>query len=1006
MTASSRLKLYQTDAANRLVWDCAVANPIKLAHFSQDACLLATTAQHDRLVKLWRRQAFGTEEARFDFTYLAHPQTITGIIWRKSHRHEHHVDNVLFSLCADHRVRIWAVSDPHGVQALQFWADIDMQESIQPRALQGPAKNQRYAFFIDSTDFALAADQAVQKQSPNAEGHALEHLLEVAKTGSEVCIVLDQYGNMSAWGMDHIGHGKKKSTDIFNIAHVDDFHLSFLPEWEAETENTQFSCFVLAASGRSLVLLIHYFDGRIEWLQSEIDSLLDPSPNTARFNVLSSWTGHDTAVQKIVRSRSGSFFLSCSSNNKNILWSQSQPEEKTSLKRNSVLNLREPIYQTLILGEGQFVVNLHRSRISVLDTTSATAMEVGSNDFALHGKPLCLVQLPAQAGDVEPIYLATITSKMEIIVWTAHLPSVSSKVPKHGHDRARRISEFCKSSLDTGQPQDMVVAIESAGSPNVFPAPGSPPSADIVLSCSAQGTLTTWTVTIDRSEDAARWIKTSSIETSITKPSLASVSSTRKSALVHSSKIRFTIWDQNGGQMEHDASFDSHETIQDLAWTATPEDQSILIVSFPYEVLIFSQLRYDYLHAGPAWASIREIHIREIASHPIGDSAWLGDGDLVIAAGNQLYVYDRKVDTSERPLIDPQFMVHGSPTIDIFDLVRYLNGTLPVFHPQFVGQCILAGKMETVFKVLQALHQKLKFYVDGDELDSLLNIPIAQFYETMVSLPWQFFSRSVTDISKPKQLPDIAGRKSSSTDVDYADDDEANQMTEEFALSLQENLTHIALPHISSLDQIHLAGILETVAAVEKHRKLMDNLAMRYLLIFRQHMLRKGEDPAIRVEISWREIVWAFHSVSQDILVDLVSRQFQGKMQWQHARESGMFMWITDISALVSQKTSSGAYQNSSYLQRAQFEVVARNEYTKTDEKNPIDCSLYYLALKKKSVLLGLWRMAAWNREQSSTQKFLKNDFTETRWKTAALKNAYALLSKRRFGKRAPCSNP
>jgi len=46
---------------------------------------------------------------------------------------------------------------------------------------------------------------------------------------------------------------------------------------------------------------------------------------------------------------------------------------------------------------------------------------------------------------------------------------------------------------------------------------------------------------------------------------------------------------------------------------------------------------------------------------------------------------------------------------------------------------------------------------------------------------------------------------------------------------------------------------------------------------------------------------------------------------------------------------------------------------------------------------VGLWRMAAWNREQSGTQKLLRNDFTDPRWKTAALKNAYALLGKRRF---------
>jgi hypothetical protein len=67
--------------------------------------------------------------------------------------------------------------------------------------------------------------------------------------------------------------------------------------------------------------------------------------------------------------------------------------------------------------------------------------------------------------------------------------------------------------------------------------------------------------------------------------------------------------------------------------------------------------------------------------------------------------------------------------------------------------------------------------------------------------------------------------------------------------------------------------------------------------------------------------------------------------------------------------------------------------------KNPVDCSLFYLALKKKGVLQGLWRMASWNKEQVATQKLLSNNFQDPKWKTAALKNAYALLSKRRFCK-------
>lgn len=42
--------------------------------------------------------------------------------------------------------------------------------------------------------------------------------------------------------------------------------------------------------------------------------------------------------------------------------------------------------------------------------------------------------------------------------------------------------------------------------------------------------------------------------------------------------------------------------------------------------------------------------------------------------------------------------------------------------------------------------------------------------------------------------------------------------------------------------------------------------------------------------------------------------------------------------------------------------------------------------------------MASWNKEQAATQKLLANNFEEPKWRKTALKNAYALLGKRRFG--------
>ncbi len=132
------------------------------------------------------------------------------------------------------------------------------------------------------------------------------------------------------------------------------------------------------------------------------------------------------------------------------------------------------------------------------------------------------------------------------------------------------------------------------------------------------------------------------------------------------------------------------------------------------------------------------------------------------------------------------------------------------------------------------------------------------------------------------------------------DDEEVETVTETIASAINEKLTRIALPRLSRQEQIYLADIVECVAIVEKQRRSMDDNAARFMLFFRQHILHRGR--ANEVRVSWREINWAYHSNSQDILADMVSHQFHGKMLWEHARESGIFMWMTDSNALVSDR--------------------------------------------------------------------------------------------------------
>jgi hypothetical protein len=117
------------------------------------------------------------------------------------------------------------------------------------------------------------------------------------------------------------------------------------------------------------------------------------------------------------------------------------------------------------------------------------------------------------------------------------------------------------------------------------------------------------------------------------------------------------------------------------------------------------------------------------------------------------------------------------------------------------------------------------------------------------------------------------------------------------AQEINEKLTHIGIAQLSGREQMQLADVLDCAGAVESQRRSLDANGARFVLFFRQHALRTGRKRD--VAMSWREINWAFHSTSQDILVNFVARQSHGTILWQNARDSGMFMWLADQSALV-----------------------------------------------------------------------------------------------------------
>ncbi|KAJ4295133.1 regulator of (H+)-ATPase in vacuolar membrane [Kalmusia sp. IMI 367209] len=972
LAGSAALTLFNTHAETEQIWTKQLASPVKFAQFSPDAEMIASTGRYDRLLKIWRRVSFGSVDQRFDYYYLPHPTVITGIHWRKPFHKEQATDNILYTICADYKVRIWVPSEHHGADGLGLWTEVDLLDSIKPRSLDQHSQK-RYAFFIDGRCFTHATERAVE-QSTTAEKDqmALNHLIEVANRNPEICVVLDDRGNMSAWGFENIGNKVKKLTDIFNIAHVDGLHLHFAKGASGLQDNVQFYAFCHDKPTSVFTILSHHFDGRLEWLQARLDYFFDPSPSQPnRIERRAIWTGHSHAIKKVNRTASGRALVSRTVTDECIVWVQRPTKHGVSLHRHSTVTITEHIHRTALLQDGNFLVFLHHAHIALWDTRGPMAVEVNRLEYKLQGKPLCLLVIPETQTGGRLVHIATISSEMKSICWEVRLPLLErdpvtgrklSLLDSHtngytnGHPEIG-IEEYSSFDLGSGDNLAFVLPVDPAGSAPVISGFLDTFARDIAISYTKSGVIRSWTARVNSEERKLEWLETSKVDTSIVNPSLASGTSIRKAALVDAEKTTLTIWNTRSAQLEYEETFEGNGNIQDLDWSSTPDNQSILAVGFPHRVVIYAQLRYDYLNAGPSWVQIRDVRIRDITPHPIGDSVWLGSGNLVIGAGNQLFVQDENVEVSEGLFPSLRMISRKKASIDIFTAVSRLNGPLPIYHPQLLSQCVLAGKLLLVQRILIRLYQKLKFWTEGEELESSLGFSPDEFSENVE-----------TQIT--------ASRKGlHSSYVDFSDDDEPQTVTEDVAIQLNELLQTKQIPLLSSREQFLLADIVECVGMVEKHRRSIDDNAGRFLLFYRAHALSDAQAP-----ISWREIIWAFHSQSQDILVDLISRHFNGKMLWQHAKESGVFMWMSDITAL-----------------RAQFEVIARNEYTKTEDKNPVDCALYYLALKKKPVLVGLWRMATWSREQTATHRLLSNNFNEDRWKTAALKNAYALMGKRRF---------
>ncbi|KIM47847.1 hypothetical protein M413DRAFT_417307 [Hebeloma cylindrosporum] len=503
--------------------------------------------------------------------------------------------------------------------------------------------------------------------------------------------------------------------------------------------------------------------------------------------------------------------------------------------------------------------------------------------------------------------------------------------------------------------------------PMAWGSPRNWAERDVLLSISEGGEITFW---VPEANAGKGWRCTRIVRTGRSGFRKVRCSSAKKTALIVESSQgdELTIWDSLESEFSSGLEYcgEYSELILDLDWSSTPDMQSILAVGYAHRVDILCQQRMTYFADSPGWGLCRTIDISSFTPFPISDSIWLAHGSFLVAAGQQMYLFS-----------DPPS--DQRDTESLLEYVARQNGPLDDYHPQMLLQCLIWDKIELVKEIIVDMARAFLNKDDKPNVKNLHPLPVERFFQTDQTNQGGVNKRQYKLLFNGTMTP--------------SEGDNEIIFSRPLVTRLIECLELHQLPDLSPNEQAHLIMLIQATLDIDEQRRALDSNGLRYLTSMKSFYILNSravptntangalpKQSARRERLRYRDMIWAFHSESQELLLEASTAACSGKMTWSDARALGVAIWLNSGDSL-----------------RAQFEVIARNEYMAGDVRDPTACSLFYFALGKVKLVQGLWRQAAWHREQTVMLKFLGNDFTAPRWRTAALKNAFALLSKQRF---------
>ena len=907
--------------------------------------------KYDQTVKIWNRISFDIDTIDFDFSYLPHPGIVTNMRWRTPFHKDQTTENTLYTISTDGVLRMWAPFDHTDSSNLQLWLNLDLYDGDT----RSP-ESKRVAFVIDNKYVSKAIETTLIRAGGKVDNSGVQNAISVAKRGPELCVVLNEKRTMTIFSIENVG---AKSSNLIRIMKIAE-NLTLPKRFPIDSPHLSIMAFSNPPNSleklKDLSFFVHDYRGDLLHYCAHFDTFLDPAIKKKHITLKSILTGHNKSIQRLLRTADGKSVLSMSRFSENVLWDSQPLEDSQTLRAKSSINVEDnqPIRKAVILNHGDFLVTLIKEKLIVWDCRPNIAIAIAHKKLLSQDDPIAFLLLPEAEQTNHGYHIFALYSNKSGHLWRVSLPVLDN------HSGYDTLSDLGTVSFPLDDEIHLAVRVDPVGWKATVGEDIDTFQRDVLATISPTGFFRSWTASLNK-RGKVDWLQTACLETGKKNISRMEVSSIRMVAIANYNATELSIWDTQNHILEFQKDFSANFPISDLDWTSTPDFQSILGVGSARVVTLYSQLRFDYTNKTPSWAPVKTIDISEYTTHCIGDSIWLGGGCLAIGAGNQLFIQDNSIDVRDdttRQIIGKHNV--SNTTNNLFEACAILNGPLPFYHPQLLIQCVFFGKVETAKKILVALLKALKF---GVVLDS----HVIDIESTIGLTPEQILQ------FESSNLQENGGKRNLFSSNHLSIDDALDEFSDTVCLQLQEWLQKVSLPYMTQHQQITLASVIEAIHQVEQNSRSLDLNGIKFLLGYRLFKIHRGVQESMTI----RDFNWVMHSESQDIILGLIENP-SSPMLWNNARDVGLPYWArTDKLKDI-------------------FEKLGRNYFT-LGNRDPVSCSLYYLALRKKQVLIGLWRTAGWNKEQTKTVKLLGNDFDLPKYRTTAQKNAFALLGKHRY---------